>query len=458
MDESDSRTRAGSAGETKLLRILGVGFGLAVAIGGMVGVGILRTPGIVAANLDSVWLLMSVWVFGGIYTLIAANSYAELGTLLPASGGPYIFARRAYGEFGGFVIGWSDWFLNNCALAYLAVAASEYFAALFRVAEERIPLVAVTILLLFFALHWFGLRFGSGAQKLMSLLKVAFLLAVVAACFIFGGRPNAANAAPASTVVFADSLAAFIAIILSTQAVIETYAGYNSVVYFSEENTDPGRSIPRALFGGVLTVTALYLLVNLAFVYVLPISEIAASKLPVADAAAVIFGEKGGTIITVLSFVSILGIVNAVVMQTPRTLFAMSRDGLFLKKAAIVNEGGTPTAALVLTVLLAVVMAATGTFETLFAIVAFMGVTVDCAVFLALFVLRKREPDAPRPFKAFGYPFLPLLILIVSIFLLIAYVVSNTANSVFALTVMILIYTLFLSIRFLTKKRATDDL
>lgn len=400
---------------------------------------------------------MGVWVFGGVYTLVAANSYAELGTLVPESGGPYVFAKRAYGEFGGFLIGWSDWFLNNCALAYLAVAAGEYFVALVALPEKRIRVVAVTILLFFFVLHWFGLKLGSGAQKLMSLLKVLFLLAVVAACFIFGGRPDAANAVQTSPPVFATSLAAFIAIILSMQAVIETYAGYNSVVYFSEENTDPGRNIPRALFGGVLTVTAVYLLVNLALVYVLPVSEIAASKLPVADAAAVIFGETGGMIITVLSFISILGIINAVVMQTPRTLFAMSRDGLFLQKGATVNESGTPTAALILTILLAVIMAATGTFETLFAIVAFMGVTVDCSVYLALFVLRKKEPDAPRPFKAFSYPFLPLLILIVSVLLLIAYAVSNTANSIFALTVMILIYLLFLIFRKLNKKRVTGS-
>ena len=110
-----AQTTVEMADKNKLLKILGVGFGLAVVIGGMIGVGILRTPGIIAANLGSAWLILAAWLFGGVYTLIAANSYAELGTLVPESGGPYVFARKTYGAFGGFLIGWSDWFLNNCA-------------------------------------------------------------------------------------------------------------------------------------------------------------------------------------------------------------------------------------------------------------------------------------------------------------------------------------------------------
>jgi APA family basic amino acid/polyamine antiporter len=453
METTQTTAETQSAEKNKLLRILGIGFGLAVVVGGMIGVGILRTPGIVAANVGSVWLILAVWVFGGIYTLIAANSYAELGTMLPKAGGPYVFAQRTYGAFGGFVIGWSDWFLNTCATAYLAVAASEYCAALFPALADFVPLVAVAILLFFSVLHWFGVRAGSGAQKLTSLLKVVFFFVLIAACFIFGERQNLAEFGQTSKSLFANPMTAFVAVILSLQAVVETYAGYNSVVYFSEENTNPSRNIPRSLFGGVLTVTAIYLLVNLALLYVLPVSTIADSKLPAADAASSVFGETGGTIITVLSLVSLLSIVNAIIMQTPRTLFAMSRDGLFSIRAATVNKGGTPAIALILTVLLAIVLAASGTFESLFAITAFMGVTVDCSVFLALLVLRKTEPDLPRPFKARGYPALPLFILIFSVLLLIAYVISNTMNSLFALTIMALSYPIFLIVRTLNKKR-----
>ena len=371
------------------------------------------------------------------------------------SGGPYVFARRTYGDFGGFLVGWSDRLLVNCGTAYLAVATGEFFAALFPVLTNHISLVAVLVLLFFFGLHWFGLRVGSETQKLTSLLKVIFFLVLIAACFILGGKDNAAQIGQTSQISFTSSLAAFVAVIISMQAVIETYAGYNSVVYFSEENTNPARNIPRSLFGGVLTVIAIYLLVNLALLYVLQVSEIADSKLAAADAASRVFGDMGGTIITVLSLISLLSIINAIVLQTPRTLFAMSRDGLFFSKAATVNEGGTPTFGLFLTIFTAIVLAASGTFETLLAITAFMGVTVDCSVFLALFVLRKKEPDSPRPFNAWGYPFLPLIILIVSILLLVAYFISNTANSVFALAAMMISYPFYLWLK--RSKKATGN-
>jgi APA family basic amino acid/polyamine antiporter len=254
-----------------------------------------------------------------------------------------------------------------------------------------VPIVAVAVLFFFAALHWFGLRAGSDAQKFTSLLKVLAFLVLIIACFVYGGNQKPSPAAQNFYFSVTNPLLSFAAIILSLQAVIETYAGYNSVVYFSEENTNPARNIPRALFGGVLLVTAIYLLVNLALLFALPISAIAASKLPAADAAVSIFGEVGVTIITALSLASLLSIINATVLLTPRTLFAMSRDGLFSAKGATVNNGGTPTFALALTVLLAMILAASDTFESLFAIAAFMGLAVDCSVFLALFVLRKKS-------------------------------------------------------------------
>jgi len=435
------------ARKDKLLRILGVTFGLAIVIGGMIGVRILRTPGMVAGNLGTIWLIIAVWIFGGLYTLVGANTYAELGTMLPEAGGPYVYAKKTYGHFGGFLIGWSDWFLNTCATAYLAVAVGEYSAALFPSLVGSVPFVAVAVLIFFAGLHWLGLRAGSGAQKITSLLKVLAFLVVIVACFVFGGKQNLSQAGQAAQLSFSNSIISFVAIILSLQAVIETYAGWNSVVYFSEENTDPARNIPRSLFGGVLIVTTIYALFNLALFYALPVSQIAASKLPAADAAANVFGSLGGKIITALALASLLSIINAIILQTPRTLFAMSRDGLFSTKGATVNEGGTPTVALVLTILLAVILAASGTFESLLAIAAFMGLTVDVSVYVALFILRKRAPDMPRPFKARGYPFIPLIVLAVSILLLIGYIIGNTMNSIFALSAMALSYPVYLIVK-----------
>jgi len=446
-----------SAEKNKLLKILGVTFGLSIVIGGMIGGGILRTPGFVADQLGIIWLIVAVWVFGGIYAFFGANTYAELGTMLPRAGGPYVFARRAYGDYGGFLIGWSDWFLNASTTAYLAVALGEFTAALFPALADSIVIISVTILILLAVLNWIGLRTGSGVQKLTSLLKVLAFAFIIAACFIFGGKQDAAAGTPQTPLLISSPMTLFVAVILSLQAVLETYAGWMNPVYFSEEDTNPEKNIPRAMFGGVFIVMAIYVLFNLAMIYVLPMADLAASKLPAADAAQVIFGGFSGQIITALALISLLGILNVQILSAPRIIFALSRDGLFSAKVATVNKGGTPTFALALTVLISIILAATGTFESLLAVSAFMGLTVDSSVFLALFILRKREPDLPRPFRARGYPLVPLIILVGSILLLIAYVISNTMNSIFALTAMAVSYPLFLTVKVLNKKRATGN-
>lgn len=428
--------------QQQLLRILGLTFGLAIVVGGMIGVGILRTPGIVAENLGSFWLVMIVWVVGAAYTLIAANTYAELGSMLPDSGGPYVFARRAYGEIGGFVIGWSDWLLNMSATAYIAVASAEYAAALFPDFAGRESEVSVSILLLFTVLHLMGLRWGARAQEVASALKVGAFLILIAAAFYFG----ASSGAPPERIVQTAAPLTIFAFIVSMQFVIETYAGYESAVYLAGETRDAARNIPRALFGGVLLVSVVYLLVNLALFSVLSVDEIAASKLPAADAASRLFGESGGVLITILSLISLLGILNAIVLQTPRVIFAIGSDGLFFRRMTRVSKSGTPVLALIVSMAITAVLAASGTFEWLLALTALMAMTRDFAVFGSLFVLRRKIPEAPRPFRAVGYPVLPAIAVIVTGALFIAYFVSNPGPSVMGIVgilVALPIYTYF---------------
>jgi APA family basic amino acid/polyamine antiporter len=197
----------------------------------------------------------------------------------------------------------------------------------------------------------------------------------------------------------------------------------------------------------VLLVMAIYVLVNGALLYALPLSQIAASKLPAADAAQIIFGEAGGKVITALALCSILGILNSIVLYNPRVLFAMSRDSLLPRQGAKVNEGGTPTVALLITVALMMIFALSGTFETLLAIAAFLSLVGDSVVYLTIFVLRRREPDLPRPFRAIGYPVLPAIVLVGAWVLLIVYVVGNTMNSLYSIGILLLLYPSFLIIR-----------
>lgn len=433
-----------TAHHDKLLKILGIGFGIAIGIGGTIGVGILRIPGAIAVQLGSASLIIIIWLIGGIYTLLGANYQAELATMIPKAGGPYVYARRAYGDYGGFVVGWSDWISNITPLAFLPIAFAEFLSVFVPSLASQVTVVAISLLSLLALLNWIGLRLGSGTQKVMSFLKAIALLAFVIACFVLGGqKANVQATITAPTTI----TSLFIAAALSFQLVLGTFGGWNAVIYFAEEDRDPSRNLPRSLFGGVLLVIAIYLLVNLALLYVLPVSQIAGSKLPAADAMKRIFGARGGQIVTGLSLLSVLGSLNACLMFTPRTMFALGRDGLFSTKAAFVNKGGTPAVALLITVVVALFLILTGTFEKLFAIYAFYAVAANILLVCSLFILRKREPDLPRPFKTWGYPLAPTILLMVAIALFIAFVISDPKGSFYASASLAISYPIYLLIK-----------
>lgn len=429
----------------KLLRILGIGFGLAIVIGGTVGVGILRNPGGVAAQLPSVGLILLAWTLGGLYCLLGANYLSELATMTPKAGGYYVYAHRAYGDFGGFVVGWSDWLYQTLGLAYITVVFGEYASGLFapNLAGGRV-VFSVAILVVIAMINYLGLRSGSGTQKITSLLKCLALIAFVIACFVYGGGDRTAETSAAATPIAPlTTFAGIVAFILAFQLVLGTFDGWHEAIYFTEEDKDPGRNIPRSLFGGLAIIITIYLLVNLALIYVLPMSALAGSKFAGADAIRMMFGERSGQIVTILALVSLIGIINAILMACPRILLALSRDGLFFGQAAKVNEGGTPVFGLVVTALAAIVLSSIGTFELLLAISAFFAVVIASLLVIALFILRRSEPDAPRPFRALGYPFAPAAVLIISVLLAIGYVVSNTEPSLYAIIVLVLTYPVF---------------
>ena len=454
-----SEAAGGSAGMLRphpLLRILGVGFGIAVVIGGTVGVGILRSPGAVAAHLGSGWLILLVWTLGGLYTLLAANNTAELATMMPRAGGPYVYARRAYGDYGGFVVGWSDWMLNTLPLSFMTIVFGEYMSSLFAPFPGDVQLFGVSALLLLTAINWAGLRAGSQTQKIASVLKALALLGFVAAAFLFGGHGDFADTAPVPAEPAKSAFALIVAGVLSFQLVLSAFGGWNAVIYFAEEDTDPQRNIPRSLFGGIALIVVIYLLVNAALLHVLPMRVLAASKFAGADAINVIFGARSGQVVTALALLSIIGILNALLMFVPRVLLALARDGLFWRDAASVNARGTPTVAMVCTVTPAILMALIGSFEVmLLAISEFFAVTIVILLIGALFILRRREPDSPRPYRAWGYPCAPALMLVLAIALFVAYIVSNPLNSLYAIVFLLASYPVYRAVRRQAGARAT---
>jgi APA family basic amino acid/polyamine antiporter len=367
-------------------------------------------------------------------------SVCELGTALPSAGGWYVYARRAFGEYVGFVVGWCDWIAQSSALAFLATALGEYTVALAPGLGGTHKLIAVATLAAFALIQWRGLRSSSRVQEATSLAKGVAFLAFVVVCFL------AAPAASAPSSVLPEPLRV-VPFILALQAVIVTYDGWYSAIYFTEEDRDPGRNLPRSAFGGVLATLAIYLLVNLALLHVLPVSEIAGSQLPAAVAAARIFGERGGTVITLLSLVSLFSIVNAVMLLATRIVFAMSRDGLVFAGASRVNERGTPALALAFTAAGAALLVASGTFERLVAMAAIFFVVVYVSGFLALFLLRRREPDLPRPFRVWGYPWTTGIALVGSLLFLVGNSVSDPENTLYALALIALSYPLYALLR-----------
>jgi basic amino acid/polyamine antiporter, APA family len=439
------------------LRVLGVGFGLAVVIGNTIGAGILRTPGEVAAHLPTFWLFIGVWIAGGLYALLGALSIAELGTMLPRSGGQYVFARYALGEYAGFIVGWSDWISTCGTTAAVSIVIGEYTGVLFPAlaGQRQTVLIASSVAIGFALLQWRGVLWGSRIQNLTSLLKALAFIALVIACFALGGGGSITSASSASPM--RGDLPLIVALVVSLQAVIYTYDGWAGVVYFSEEVREPERDIPRALFGGVLLIIAIYLLVNLALLYVLPLEKIAGENLAAGAAAQVIFGAYGDTIIRSLTIISMLSGINAYHLMATRVLFAMSRDALFSQRAVKVNKGGTPTVALFVSTAVALLFILFGkTFEKVAAALAFFFVANYTLSFISVFVLRWREPEKPRPYKTWGYPWTTALALLGSIAFLVGAVASDLAseterNSLYALLLLAASYPAFLLLKWLAR-------
>ena len=422
----------------RLLNILGVTFGLAVAIGNTIGAGILAEPGYVASLLRTPALFIGVWVIGALYALLGVNALAELGTMLPRAGAQYVYARHAFGDYAGFVVGWLDWISTCASTAAISFVIGQSVETLVPTLRAK-PLAMATVIV-FTLLLLRSTRVGGRSQIITSLFKTVALFVFIAACFIFGG--HAAVPVPEAKAVAGTSL--FAGFVLSAQAVIYTYDGWSGPVYFSEELRDPGRQIPRSMFGALFAVAAIYLLINLAFLYVLPLSAMAGSPLAAAQVATAIFGPRGGTVVQLVVILALPSAVNACLLMSSRVLFAVSRDGIGPRVATRVNEGGSPTIALIASGAVSLIFLASGSFNSVIAVAAFFFVADYALSFLAVFVLRHREPNRARPYRAFGHPWTTGLVLVGSVAFLVSAVASDTKNSLWALGILVISYPTFM--------------
>ena len=438
----------------RLLKVLGMWFGMAAAIGNAIAAGIVRTPGDIAKSLPNPWLFLGVWVVGGLYALFGASSIAELGAAIPRSGGQYNFSRRALGDYAGFVVGWSDWLSTCGTAAAVAIVISEYSGHLFPIlaGPDKIKIISVAVIAGFGILQWRGIRWGSGAQLSTAAIKTAAFLVLVIACFVLGGP---AHKAAASANVVAMPIASgwpfIVAIFLGLQAVVYTVDGWDGVIYFGEEVREPGRDIPRAIFGSVFSIMGIYLLLNIVALYILPMKEIAGNNFVLGSVADRIFGSLGDPIIRSIMVISMLSCLNANQLFCSRTLHAMSCDGLFFRRAANVNVGGTPTFSLLLSTIVGIIFVL-GTFERVIAMLSFFFVANYTLTYTSLFVLRKKEPQMDRPYRAWGYPWTTGVALGGSVLFLVGSIVTDQDNAPWALAMLVLSYPVYRVMKIAAKR------
>ena len=423
-------------------------FGIAAAVGNTIAAGIVRTPGDIAKILPNPWFFLGVWVVGGLYALFGASSMAELGAAIPRSGGQYNFSRRAIGDYAGFIVGWSDWLSSCGTLAAVAIVIGEYSGKLIAALAGNEKTIAVAIILGFAILQWRGVRWGSRAQLVTAAMKSAAFVILVIACFALGGRAHAASRAAevASTLTLSSGWPLAVAIMLGLQAVFYTIDGWDGVIYFGEEVRNPGKDVPRAIFGSVISIMGIYLLLNAAVLYILPMSQIAGNDFSLGTAAERIFGRYGDPIIRSIMVISLLSCINAVHLFCSRILYAMSCDGLFFGVVARVNKGGTPAVALFLSTVCAVLFVL-GSFERVIAMLSFFFVANYTLTYTSLFVLRKKEPQMPRPYRAWGYPWTTGIALLGSVMFLLGSILTDRQNAPLALGMLVLSYPLYRALK-----------
>jgi len=428
-----------------LSRDLGISHASAIVVGTIIGSGIFLVPAEMMQAVGSAWLVYVAWIIGGALSLAGAITYAELGAMKPQAGGEYVYIRDAYGPLPGFLYAWT-WFAiaKPASVATLTTGLVRILGtfpslAFFNRAALSRPFVltygqlaAIVAATLITALNYVGIKRAGNFQVVFTLLKIVIIVAVALLAFTAstGTWRNFATSFAGATGGFAGFMAALI-------AALWAYDGWNDLNMVSGEIHDPGRAIPIALIVGVAIIAALYMLTNAAVQYVLPAASIAASQRPASDATAAAVGSWGAAIVSAGMALSILVSLNGTIMSGARVPFAMSRDGYFFRAMAKVHPlFHTPSVALVVQLVLSIVLLLfAGSFRQLFSLAIFAEWLFYMVSASTVFVLRKKEPETPRPYRIWGYPVVPAIFIVAAAVLLYYTFTENIRNSAWGLLV-----------------------
>jgi APA family basic amino acid/polyamine antiporter len=420
----------------ELSRVLGIVFGLAVVVGGVIGSGIMRAPGIVAIGLRGETLILCAWVAGGGLAMLTAMPLVEAGASVPRAGGSYPIATRAFGPVAGFLTGWLTWLQYTASNAFIAVVFGEYVHRLGFAAGLSAGLLATALIVVVALINLTGTRVSGASQSLASALKGGAFVILAIVLFLSPRAP--AGLAPSAGVEPAlAGAAAAGAIVMAIRVIYQTYAGWDAAIYFSEEVHDPGRNVGRATFYGIGLVTVVYVLVNAAALHVLTPAQMAGSKLAVGDAVRVSLGPAGDTVITVIGVFSLAAIVNLQIMASSRISFRMAADGVLPPWLARVAPGGAPRRSVFLVALVSAVFAASGSYESIVRIYAPWSIGSILMICLSAIRLRYKEPDLPRPYRTPLFPWIPIFAALVQASLIAVVVIDDPASGLWSALVVV---------------------
>lgn len=410
---------------SELIRGLGLWSAIAIVIGDTIGTGVFLVSSDMARAVGSAKLVLAAWIIGGVIVFFGACCYAELGAAFPRAGGPYVYLNRGLGPLWGFLFGWMSSFLERpVAMATLAAGFLRFIGFLFPVAATPLfighilrydftltmaqPLAALVVIGVT-AINYLNVRVGGGIQVLLTTLKMGTILVIVVAGVALG-KAHGNEAAPQ---VLPLGLGAISALLTALVPAMWAYNGFNDLGDLGEEIQRPGKNIPIAIILGLLITGVLYLLANAVYFYILPFDQIAHSPHVASDVVQSFAGSRGAAWLTVAMAISALGALHVTVLTGARIPYAMAREGVFFQFAKRVHPSlRTPSGALIFLGSIAALLALSGTYEELYSLFVFAAWIFFALNAIALLRLRKKEPSLPRPYRAFGYPWIPIIFLV----------------------------------------------
>ncbi|MBK7981283.1 MAG: amino acid permease [Ignavibacteriae bacterium] len=442
-----------SAPKTELVRSLTLTASIMIVAGSMIGSGIFRKPATMAGQLGSPELLIIIWIIAGIITFIGALVNAEVAGIIDSTGGQYVYFRKMYGDGVAFIYGWSVLSViqtgSQAAIAYVFGEYLGYFINYPQLPQSLqdftfyMPLVgnihpffefgpkaaAIICILFLTGINYIGVIFGGIVQTIVTIIKIAAIIAL-AVVLITLGNGSFANVITGFSIAQNNTSELISAIGLALAGAFWAYDGWNNVTFISGEMKNPQKNIPLGLLYGTLIVMAVYVIINIAYLYILPIDVMKKSPLVAASAMELIFGQSGASVISIAVIISTFGALNGSILASARVQFAMAKDNLFFNYLGKVHpKFGTPHTSLIIQGLWSSVLVLSGSFDTITDYVIFAAWLFYMLGAYGVIVLRKKMPNVERPFKVWGYPYLPLIFVVFSFLFLINSIIADTEDA-----------------------------